>query len=640
MTDLPESPDPLFLSFQLALAGRYSIDRELGRGGMGVVYLAREVHLDRLVAIKLLPPALAERPGLRDRFLREAQLAAKLSHPNIIPIHSVGETGGFVYFVMAFVDGETLTQRVQARGPLSASDGIRLLREVAWALGYAHGHGLVHRDVKPDNILIEHGTGRAMVADFGIAAATGDAIAAGVSGTPEFMSPEQAVGGEVDARSDLYSLGVTAFFALSGRLPFQGGTAAGVLARQVSESAPSLRAAASGAPRRLAQLVDRCLAKDPAHRPASAQEVADQLGVAIDQRRELPAALRAFVKRNGRMDGGGTLLALGTVVVASVATAKIVGLAAASLVCVGGVATVAATFAVTAAKRLLDQGFTQADIVPAFRAELESSREERGGQVGAARRTVERVLRVASRVSLSTSAVLLAIAAIPMDPSPMAYAPPFAVGLLAALGLATGIVTGAGYLALLQMRRDVDVEFWSAAWTGRAGRWAFAMARRWRGTAPIAAAMTHRATELSLGMAAEQLFETLPRSSRDALGDVPAVLRRLQEDAQRLRARQGRVQELLHQLSEASDGDECAAVQAECEVVRERLRETVGAMETMRLNLLRLHAGALSLEAFTTHLDLAAAVSDDVERLIAAQGEVDALLRLPRSIELTPVGGD
>src|SRR5579864_808257 len=157
--------DPLFLSFQLALSGRYSIDRELGRGGMGVVYLARDVDLDRFVAIKLLPPDKAKHPALRERFLREARLAAKLSHPNVIPIYAVDEVEGFVFYVMAYVDGETLAQRIRARGPLSASDGARVLREVAWAVGHAHAQGLVHRDVKPDNILLEAATGRALVAD-------------------------------------------------------------------------------------------------------------------------------------------------------------------------------------------------------------------------------------------------------------------------------------------------------------------------------------------------------------------------------------------------------------------------------------------------------------------------------------------
>src|ERR1041384_3611200 len=132
MTDF-SSLDALFLEFQSALAGRYSIDRELGRGGMGVVYLAREVHLDRLVAIKVLPPERAADTTLRDRFLREARLAAKLSHPNIIPIHSVEDVGAFVFYVMAYVDGETLATRVRTRGPLSASEGVRVLREAAWA---------------------------------------------------------------------------------------------------------------------------------------------------------------------------------------------------------------------------------------------------------------------------------------------------------------------------------------------------------------------------------------------------------------------------------------------------------------------------------------------------------------------------
>ena len=181
------SADPLFLAFQEALAGRYSIDRELGRGGMGVVYLAREVHLDRWVAIKLLPPECSVQPALRERFVREAQLAARLSHPHIVPIHAVDAVDGFVYFVMAYVAGETLAQRVQTRGPLSASDGARVLREVAWALGHAHTQGLVHRDVKPDNILLEAETGRALVADFGIAAATGATAAPATPATVDLL---------------------------------------------------------------------------------------------------------------------------------------------------------------------------------------------------------------------------------------------------------------------------------------------------------------------------------------------------------------------------------------------------------------------------------------------------------------------
>ncbi len=223
--------DPLFLSFQAAVAGRYSIDRELGRGGMGVVYLAKEVDLDRPVAIKLLPPDMAADAGLRARFLQEARTAAKLSHPNIIPIHVVEEVGAFVFFAMAYVDGETLAERVRRRGPLAPSEAARVLREVAWALAHAHAHGVVHRDVKPDNILLEGASGRALVADFGIAAAASGGGPDEIRGTPEFMSPEQALGKAVDARSDLYAFGATAYYALSGTLPFEGKSATEVLAK-------------------------------------------------------------------------------------------------------------------------------------------------------------------------------------------------------------------------------------------------------------------------------------------------------------------------------------------------------------------------------------------------------------------------
>src|SRR5437667_6779285 len=255
--------DRLFLDFQAAIAGRYSLERELGRGGMGVVYLAREVRLDRPVAIKLLPPSKASAPEPRDRFRREARTAAKLSHPNIIPIHAVEEIGGFVFFAMAYVEGETLTERVRRRGPLAPSEAARVLRDVAWALAYAHGQGVIHRDVKPDNILLE-ASGRVLVADFGIAGvvAGAGALAGGeVIGTPEFMSPEQALGEATDPRSDLYSLGVVGYFACPGTLPFEAAKATEVLAKQVTEAAPPLASAAPGVPRRLAHAINHSLSE-------------------------------------------------------------------------------------------------------------------------------------------------------------------------------------------------------------------------------------------------------------------------------------------------------------------------------------------------------------------------------------------
>ena len=220
----PHAPDREFIDFQQAVAGQYSLERELGRGGMGIVFLAREVRLARPVAIKLLPRALsAGRPELRQRFVREAQMAAQLSHPNIVPIHHVDEAGEFVFFVMAYIEGETLGERLRSRGALAPSEAARILRDVGWALAYAHLRGIVHRDIKPDNILLERGTGRALVTDFGIAGdaeTPSTADGAYVRGTVHFLSPEQAAGAPVDGRSDIYSLGVTAYYALTGRLPF------------------------------------------------------------------------------------------------------------------------------------------------------------------------------------------------------------------------------------------------------------------------------------------------------------------------------------------------------------------------------------------------------------------------------------
>ena len=626
------APDALFLAFQTAVAGRYSIDRELGRGGMGVVYLAREVHLDRLVAIKLLPPERAKDPTLRDRFLREAQLAAKLSHPHIIPIHAVDVAGDFAYYVMMYVDGETLSQRVQSQGPLAAREASRLLREVAWALGYAHAQGLVHRDVKPENILIERESGRAIVCDFGIAAALGQdpSTDRAVSGTPEFMSPEQALGHDVDARSDLYSLGITAYYALTARLPFTGISATEVLAKQVTEAPPPLSSLGIAVPRRLAQLVEQCLTKHPSDRPARADALAEALGVAIEQRRELPAALRAFVKRDGRMDGGGTLLGLITALVSAVGLSASAGPSAGVVALVTMLALMPAVFGVLAARDLLSRGFALADLPQAFRVERESAREERAVRQPRWRTLLTRTLGATTRVVASTTALITPLAFF-AGTSPRLSA----VASLALVGTVASIALTITWLGVMQRQRDVDVEFWGAAWTGRFGGLAFSAAKRLRGAQRAAPAMTHRATELSLGLAAEQLFETLPASSRAALSDLPSVLKRLQQDAQRLRERLDQLTDAIgHHTHDGNHGVD--GLRGERDAALARLRDAVTALETLRLGLLRLHAGSASLESLTTHLELAVDVSAEVDRLVAAQQEVEAALTYPLRPALTP----
>src|SRR5687767_11618948 len=239
---------------------------------MGVVFLARDLKLHRQVAIKTLLPHLAHDERVRERFLREARTAASLAHPGIVPIHRADELDGQVFFVMGFVDGESLGQRVRERGSLPPAEVVGYLREVSAALGAAHERGVVHRDVKAENILLERRSGRAVVTDFGIArlAEAAPLTATGlVLGTVYYMSPEHVSGEPLDGRSDIYSLGVVAFHALSGRFPFDNEAASAVLVAHVTKRPPRLRDVAPTVPGAVADLVDRCLAKDPADRFAS-----------------------------------------------------------------------------------------------------------------------------------------------------------------------------------------------------------------------------------------------------------------------------------------------------------------------------------------------------------------------------------
>jgi len=636
MADSPTF-DALFLSFQSALAGRYSIDREIGRGGMGIVYLAKEVHLDRPVAIKLLPPGQASDAQLRERFLREARNAARLSHPNIIPIHAVDDAGGFVYYVMAFVDGETLAQRVRSRGPLASSEGTRVFREAAWALAHAHTQGLVHRDVKPDNILLERGSGRVLVADFGIAAAIGAASADGVSGTPEFMSPEQALGRDLDARSDIYALGATAYYAFSGRLPFEGKTATEILAKHITEPAPPLGSLGLAVPRKVALLVDRCLAKDADHRPANADALAEQLGVALEQRRELPAALRAFVKRTGRVDSAGTLFFPMVWLFVSIGVTAI----STSLLGMGtffaGMIGAPLIYMVNAARKLSLLGFAHLDLAPAYADQVEQAREEHAIENARGASRLERVLKAVSKTTAPFTAGLFATQIVwDVFSREIGSNTPGAV----TIGMfAFGSVfwpAFIGYLTLLQRRKDVDTEFWQRVWMGRIGKAVFGVARRFLGNRVIGTAMTHRATELSLGLAAEQLYEALPKETRLQLGDLPVVLKRLQADAQRLRQHHDGLQDALNDAGTSASSIDYADVRATRDELHAKLGDAVGALETIRLNLLRLHAGSGSVEGLTTHIGIAADLSDEVARLLAAKSEVERGLAFPREVASTP----
>jgi serine/threonine-protein kinase len=300
------SERPLAARLAEALGSAYTIEGEIGRGGMGVVYRARDERLQRRVAIKVLPPEFAFQQDIRERFTREAQTAARLSHPHIVPIHSVGEGEGLVYFVMGYVDGESVAARIRRRGRLPAEEARRIMMETADALSAAHAFSVIHRDIKPDNILLEGTRGRVMVTDFGIAKAlssTSGATLTGIGvaiGTPAFMSPEQAAGErEIDGRSDVYSLGVVTYQMLTGALPFSAPSVAGILMKQITELAPDIRTKRPDIPDDLAAAVSRCLEKDPENRWPSA----DALRRALESRSSVAVRGAAPALRPGGTAG-------------------------------------------------------------------------------------------------------------------------------------------------------------------------------------------------------------------------------------------------------------------------------------------------------------------------------------------------
>ncbi|HET7599688.1 MAG TPA: serine/threonine-protein kinase [Gemmatimonadales bacterium] len=265
---------------RVTLAGRYELDRELGRGGMAVVYLARDPRHGRQVAIKVLRPELSASLGA-DRFHREIKLAAQLQHPNILPLYDSGEAEGLLFYVMPYVEGESVRGKLDREKQLGIEEAIQIIREAADALGYAHGQGVVHRDIKPENILLSGG--HVLVADFGIARAVGDAggqrlTETGMAvGTPYYMSPEQAMGGAVDGRSDVYSLGCVLYELLAGAPPFTGPSAMAILARHSLENVPSLQIVRQSVPDDIEAIIHRALSKVPADRFRTMQEFSDAL---------------------------------------------------------------------------------------------------------------------------------------------------------------------------------------------------------------------------------------------------------------------------------------------------------------------------------------------------------------------------
>jgi serine/threonine-protein kinase len=622
-------PSTEFLDLQAALAGEYSLQRELGRGGMGVVYLAREVLLDRDVAIKVLPARLARNAAARERFLREARMAAGLSHPHIVPIHRVGEVRGFVFFVMSYVEGETLGERLRTRGPVPPADATRLLREVAWALAYAHGRGIVHRDVKPDNILLEAGTGRAVVTDFGIAHGGRDKAPmtdpGKIMGTAHFMSPEQAASEPVDGRSDIYGLGVVGYLAVSGRLPFESSNLPALLVKQATEAPPSVMRAAPGLPPALAAAIDRCLARDPADRFADGETLADALVPAVETRPALPATLRAWLgARNPLLvpylgwSAGFSVLTLGNVVAWLTGNPGsspgdflfLAAIAASPLVPIVG-------FHLNQARRQFRGGHTLADLRAALAIEWRERAEAEALVNDEGESRTHRALRLATVASATWLAVTFGLVlqgTIHENRTGIAW---FLVPLLTTMAL--GAVSNALDVQFIPtgIRRWWQTGIRERLWSSRVGEW---LARRLGAPerSQLAGASAFRATEAALGVAAAELFAALPKAFREQLAELPATVAALEARAAEARAEVDVVAAL------ATSGTVGAEVlRARREAATARLAESVAALESIRLDLLRLHANASDLAPLTTLMDAARVIGEDLSRLAEAQREAE-----------------
>lgn len=641
MTRVPLPPEGLFLDLQEAVAGRYSLERELGRGGMGIVYLARDVSLDRLVALKLLRPDLAARPLLRARFLREARLAARLSHPNIVPVHAVEESGPLVWFVMAYIPGETLGARLRNRGALPPGEIAPILRDVAWALGHAHAERVVHRDVKPDNILLEAGGRRALIADFGIAAPErGEPEGEGLAGTVAYLSPEQARGEAVDGRTDLYALGVVGYVAAAGRLPYPAADLSALIRLQFAGAPLPLAQAAPHLPRGFCRAMDRCLAPYPSGRFQTAEELAGALEQLAAGPAELPAPLRVWLTKGNQSRGALLLWSLlwglpaawiSIILVVEGGRSASLGALLMLLSVIGlpwGLYLIAR---MRQTRKVFAAGYTPSDLLLAMRNLAERQREELAFEIGQPPSKLGRWIRRVAWGSfiglIVTGGLLPFLASGPMGT--LAQGLWVALAAAAAGGAAVGFFIPGRELPA----RDRLAEWREKFWNGPIGRGIVKLAG-WRLVRRTAPEQTlHRPTEVALGEAAEALFRALPAAQRRDLAGLPAQVEFLTGQAQLMRRRVEELDDLIVRAApdtlfgETHGGDGGAAPLTEARVLWAlRLRETVTLLESLRLGLLKLHAGSAVPETLTADLEAARELEARLGLLLEGQSETDRLL--------------
>lgn len=636
-----------FIALQEALVGRYSLERELGRGGMGTVYLARDLRLERPVAIKALHPALAADPNARARFLREARTAAGLAHPHIIPIYAVEESGTAPLLVMAMIDGETLGARLRSRGPLPADDAARVLREIAWALDHAHANGVVHRDLTLDNILLERHTGRALLGDFGLAHRGDDADIGPVFGTPDYLAPEVIRGEPATRASDLYALGVVGWATLAGKLPFSGETSA-VLAKHLMQSAPALAPLAHGASPRLVAAIMQCLQKDPDARPTSATAFLGLLERAPEPIAIAPP-LRGWFTRWERIAPiysiATPLLALQTSLLTyayyrtvdqRILVAMMVSTALSlSLIPI----TAHISFELAQLRRLRREGFTLADIraaLPHWRANERIQQEREGLRPLASRVILDLTVVFAVTILIDIFLVEPNIGLLEFASQAVRAWVLGLTGFMPALYLFTMMGVGIGFVSPgFRIRADGRVrQLLDRLWHTPLAQWFASVAATGQREIATTTSTLHRPTEMVLGLAVDDLWRALPDALRTDLGDVPALAHTLEQGATELRR-------LITALSEseASDGVSPSdrGALAETRIRLEvRHRETIATLERVRLQLLRLLADRQQTGALTQQLEAARAIEASLHRDVAGHAEVRRLLHKPRRAGTTP----
>jgi len=647
MSALPNDDGARFEHLQNALAGTWSIERELGRGGMGTVYLARDVALDRPVAIKVLHPALAADLEQRERFLREARTGARLSHPHIVPIYAVEAQDDLVFFVMGLVDGENLGDRIRREGPLRGEDAERILREVAWALSYAHAMGIVHRDVTIENILLERQTGRAVLADFGIAAAVDRDGEEPLLGTPSYIAPEVIQGAPATPASDLYALGVTGWTMLAGHTPFMADDTPALLLKHLTEPVPPLLRAAPGTSSRLARALEAAMAKDPAERPDGADAWLALLGgdgesviLAEPLRRWVNRweLVRPFYALGMSMTamltiGGSVSWAYGranSVIMARLLPLLIVG---GMVFAVVGVVHLGIELGLL--RRLTRLGFTHGDLVQALSRARQAAR--RAGPK--APQLLGRVVHdITCLAGITWLFIVLGLAEhlIPHQTDRRGwlivegyYELIASVSRYAYLMLLSGL----GFNFLIPSFHFKPDGLWARLrdgfWGSRVGAGLLTIASLGLGKSSGTEHTLHRPTELVLDLAIEEMWRALPPSAREGTADLPKIARALSNrvaEARELRA--------ALQAPRVRRSAEADALDARLAVRQQR---AVIALERLRLVLGKVGGAAAMSGELTAKLHDARALEQELLLELGAHAEVKRLLRQGRApTTLTP----